>query len=174
MVYILMKGYKLNQNINNLKKSFYKLVPYIYLSWEVNKISYISIHWYFEVFIKKRYFLLLQGSESDLKTGKIVDYQTMLNKAIMIINIDETPAYGEHGFNIFIIGAQDDEECNKSIDRSFPVTAKIDIVIETFDDMRVISTVLTLALYILSGLLGVCLLSVRKDDLICFKYYNLT
>ena len=46
-----------------------------------------------------------------------------------------------------------------------PIVTKVDIRVETFRDTRVLSTVLTISIYIMAALFGIFLLSIRLRNI---------
>lgn len=78
----------------------------------------------------------------------------MLEKSLLFISVKERPTFLEHGFNIFILVASDENDCYTDHNGPDVSAALLNVRMDKFDDRPLLSVVLVVGLYILACVVG--------------------
>ena len=91
--------------------------------------------------------------ENNIQQGEYIEYETMLQKSVLLISSHQKPIYAEYGINIFILVSSTGHRCSSG-SVNYVSSTRLKISVENFDDMPIMSITLVCGLYMFACIIG--------------------
>ena len=91
--------------------------------------------------------------EDNIQQGDYIEYETMLQKSVLLVSARQKPIYTMTGINIFILVASNNHRCTDS-NEDFVTSTSLKVTINNYDDMPIMSITLVCGLYLFACMIG--------------------